>query len=105
MYLPTYPVQIVWGANDPALKLAVHGEIARRAAGLALPPGGPGTRARRAHCPPREVLNRSPDAIRRIGIATTARSVRKDRGVFEMASPISRCEFIALSHLLRRVGA
>jgi haloalkane dehalogenase len=29
-----YPVQIVWGANDPALKLDVHGEIARRAAGL-----------------------------------------------------------------------
>jgi pimeloyl-ACP methyl ester carboxylesterase len=29
-----YPVQIVWGANDPALKLAVHGEQARRAAGL-----------------------------------------------------------------------
>jgi pimeloyl-ACP methyl ester carboxylesterase len=29
-----YPVQVVWGANDPALKLAVHGEIARRAAGL-----------------------------------------------------------------------
>jgi len=29
-----YPVQIVWGANDPALKLAVHGEIARRVAGL-----------------------------------------------------------------------
>jgi pimeloyl-ACP methyl ester carboxylesterase len=29
-----YPVQIVWGANDPALKLAVHGEHARRAAGL-----------------------------------------------------------------------
>jgi pimeloyl-ACP methyl ester carboxylesterase len=29
-----YPAQIVWGANDPALKLAVHGEIARRAAGL-----------------------------------------------------------------------
>jgi haloalkane dehalogenase len=28
------PVQIVWGANDPALKLAVHGEQARRAAGL-----------------------------------------------------------------------
>jgi pimeloyl-ACP methyl ester carboxylesterase len=27
-------VQIVWGANDPALKLAVHGEQARRAAGL-----------------------------------------------------------------------
>jgi len=24
----------VWGANDPALKLAVHGEQARRAAGL-----------------------------------------------------------------------
>jgi pimeloyl-ACP methyl ester carboxylesterase len=29
-----YPVQIVWGANDPALKLAVHGEQARQAAGL-----------------------------------------------------------------------
>ena len=31
----SYPVQIVWGAEDPALKLAVHGEAARRAAGLA----------------------------------------------------------------------
>jgi pimeloyl-ACP methyl ester carboxylesterase len=29
-----YPVQVVWGADDPALKLAVHGEIARKAAGL-----------------------------------------------------------------------
>jgi haloalkane dehalogenase len=29
-----YPVQIVWGARDPALKLAVHGEQARAAAGL-----------------------------------------------------------------------
>jgi len=29
-----YPVQVVWGANDPALKLETHGEIARRAAGL-----------------------------------------------------------------------
>ena len=29
-----YPVQIVWGTGDPALKLAAHGEIARRAAGL-----------------------------------------------------------------------
>lgn len=29
-----YPVQIVWGAHDPALKLAVHGEQARLAAGL-----------------------------------------------------------------------
>jgi pimeloyl-ACP methyl ester carboxylesterase len=29
-----YPVQIVWGAKDPALKLDVHGEQARRAAGL-----------------------------------------------------------------------
>jgi haloalkane dehalogenase len=27
-----YPVQIVWGEHDPALKLAVHGEQARRAA-------------------------------------------------------------------------
>jgi haloalkane dehalogenase len=29
-----YPVQIVWGERDPALELAVHGEQARRAAGL-----------------------------------------------------------------------
>lgn len=29
-----YPVQVVWGDRDPALKLRVHGEIARRAAGL-----------------------------------------------------------------------
>jgi haloalkane dehalogenase len=29
-----YPVQVVWGAEDPALKLAVHGEQARQAAGL-----------------------------------------------------------------------
>jgi haloalkane dehalogenase len=29
-----YPVQVVWGANDPALKLSDHGERARRAAGL-----------------------------------------------------------------------
>lgn len=29
-----YPVQVVWGANDPALKVAVHGEAARRAAGV-----------------------------------------------------------------------
>jgi haloalkane dehalogenase len=29
-----YPVQIVWGADDPALKLSVHGEQARRATGL-----------------------------------------------------------------------
>jgi pimeloyl-ACP methyl ester carboxylesterase len=29
-----YPVQIVWGDRDPALKVDVHGEQARRAAGL-----------------------------------------------------------------------
>jgi pimeloyl-ACP methyl ester carboxylesterase len=29
-----YPVQIVWGAKDPTLRLELHGEIARRAAGL-----------------------------------------------------------------------
>jgi haloalkane dehalogenase len=29
-----YPVQIVWGIKDPALKLAVQGEAARRAAGV-----------------------------------------------------------------------
>ena len=28
-----YPVQVVWGANDPALKLATEGEAVRRAAG------------------------------------------------------------------------
>jgi pimeloyl-ACP methyl ester carboxylesterase len=28
-----YPVQIVWGARDPALKLSVQGEQARRLAG------------------------------------------------------------------------
>ncbi len=31
---PPFPVQVVWGEKDPALKLAVHGEIARRAAGV-----------------------------------------------------------------------
>ncbi len=30
-----YPVQVVWGEQDPALKLAHHGEIARRVAGVA----------------------------------------------------------------------
>ncbi len=29
-----YPVQIVWGARDPTLRLETHGEAARRAAGL-----------------------------------------------------------------------
>ena len=29
-----YPVQIVWGEDDPVLKLSVHGEQARKAAGL-----------------------------------------------------------------------
>ncbi len=29
-----YPVQVLWGADDPALKARVYGEIARRAAGL-----------------------------------------------------------------------
>ncbi len=28
-----YPVQVVWGTKDPALKLNTHGEAARRAAG------------------------------------------------------------------------
>lgn len=28
------PKQVIWGAKDPALKIGVHGEIARRAAGL-----------------------------------------------------------------------
>jgi haloalkane dehalogenase len=29
-----YPVQVVWAANDPALKLGSYGELARKAAGL-----------------------------------------------------------------------
>lgn len=29
-----YPVQVIWGENDPALTLAVYGEAARRAAGV-----------------------------------------------------------------------
>jgi pimeloyl-ACP methyl ester carboxylesterase len=29
-----YPVQVIWGADDPALKLAEYGEVARRAAGV-----------------------------------------------------------------------
>ena len=29
-----YPVQVVWGEQDPALKIGVHGEVARRVAGL-----------------------------------------------------------------------
>ncbi len=29
-----YPVQVVWGAQDPALKVDIHGEAARRAAGV-----------------------------------------------------------------------
>jgi pimeloyl-ACP methyl ester carboxylesterase len=29
-----YPVQVVWGAHDPALRIEVHGEQARRAASL-----------------------------------------------------------------------
>ncbi len=29
-----YPVQVVWGARDPALKIDTHGEAARRAAGV-----------------------------------------------------------------------
>jgi pimeloyl-ACP methyl ester carboxylesterase len=29
-----YPVQAVWGAKDPALPLAKHGEAVRRIAGL-----------------------------------------------------------------------
>jgi pimeloyl-ACP methyl ester carboxylesterase len=30
-----YPVQVVWGTRDPALRIDVHGEDVRRAAGLA----------------------------------------------------------------------
>lgn len=29
-----YPRQVVWGADDPALRVGVHGEAARRAAGV-----------------------------------------------------------------------
>ncbi len=56
-----YPVQIVWGANDPGLTLSEHGELARRAASLhqirtvpakTLPPRGPSPRDCRARLPP-----------------------------------------------------
>jgi pimeloyl-ACP methyl ester carboxylesterase len=30
----SFPAQVVWGARDPALKLATHGEAVRRTAGL-----------------------------------------------------------------------
>ena len=52
-----YPVQVVWGEHDPALKMSDQGEKARRLAGLdqihtragqALHPGGPGAGDRRA---------------------------------------------------------
>ncbi len=29
-----YPVQVIWGTRDPALKVDIHGEAARRAAGV-----------------------------------------------------------------------
>ena len=29
-----YPVQVVWGVNDPTLKLTTEGEAARQAAGI-----------------------------------------------------------------------
>ncbi|MGI8557119.1 MAG: hypothetical protein ACR2ND_02220 [Solirubrobacteraceae bacterium] len=29
-----YPVQVVWGTRDPPLKVDIHGEAARRAAGI-----------------------------------------------------------------------
>jgi haloalkane dehalogenase len=29
-----YPVQVIWGARDPALKIGVYGEIARRTTGV-----------------------------------------------------------------------
>ena len=30
-----YPVQVIWGAKDPALKLSIQGEQARRVTGVA----------------------------------------------------------------------
>ena len=33
-YVP-YPVQVVWGANDPTLKLSTYGERAKRVTGVA----------------------------------------------------------------------
>ena len=30
----SFPIQVVWGDRDPALRIAKHGEAARRAAGV-----------------------------------------------------------------------
>jgi len=29
-----FPIQVIWGDRDPALRIAKHGEAARRAAGV-----------------------------------------------------------------------
>lgn len=64
-----YPVQVVWGAQDPALKLDLHGEAVRRARWRrhdpppprkALPAGGPGPRHRRAGHRDHARLSREP---------------------------------------------
>ena len=30
----SFPIQVIWGDRDPALRIAKHGEAARRAAGV-----------------------------------------------------------------------
>lgn len=37
-----YPVQVVWGAHDPTLKLSTYGELAKRITGVAAIHGVPG---------------------------------------------------------------
>ena len=60
-----YPVQIVWGERDPALKIGVHGEQARRAAGLAeihrLPASTSSRRTRPRRWPASSAASRMPD--------------------------------------------
>ena len=47
-----YPVQVVWGANDPALKMSSHGEVARRAAGAERIEALPGKHFLQEDCAP-----------------------------------------------------
>ena len=47
-----YPVQVVWGAKDPALKMSSYGEAARRAAGVERIEALPGKHFLQEDCAP-----------------------------------------------------
>lgn len=85
-----YPVQVVWGADDPALKLSVYGEQARRLtrardraylAGQAFPAGGSGAGDRRPNRLPGGAPQRSPLGRSRHGEARTCFRRGSRRGV------------------------